>query len=97
MFSDTERCPCIFARGWRSHEASCAAAGHDCTACRYCMANITYWGQADEVLRSLASQASSSSLLDAQRRYSASRDAGMHGAGKGGRPSIRWREGHSEK
>lgn len=50
MFSDNVHCPCISGTDWSSHEESCGAAGRDCIACPYCMANITYWGRVDEVL-----------------------------------------------
>lgn len=96
MFFDAERCPCIFARHWSSHEVSCAAVGHNCISCRYCMANISYWGLADEVLRTLASPhpaAASPSMRDAQWRYSGGSDASGYGS-KGGRGSIhRWSKG----
>lgn len=51
MFSETESCPYIFTSKWISHEDSCAAVNHDCITCKYCMANINYWGAVDDYMK----------------------------------------------
>lgn len=50
MFTDAQLCPCIFASKWVSHEESCGASKHECLACKYCWANINYWGNIDSYL-----------------------------------------------